>query len=144
MQPPASSTLARPTSGRLAAARSRYHQDGSAGLSGGRLVVALYQRLLSDLDRAEAAMDEGNVERAHHELVHAQEIVDSLDAALDASVWGAAGEMSALYGFVRRQLVDANVTKDPVPIAAARRVLEPLATGWEEALDLTTSGAQGS
>lgn len=140
MHPPVSSTLTRPSTGRLAAARDRYHRDGSVGLTGGRLVVALYQRLLRDLDQATAAIETGDVERAHHELVHAQEIVDSLDAALDASVWDAAESMAALYDFVRRQLLDANVTKAAAPIAAARRVLEPLASGWEEALDLTTSG----
>lgn len=141
MHPPVSSTLTRPSTGRLAAARDRYHRDGSVGLTGGRLVVALYQRLLRDLDQATAAIETGDVERAHHELVHAQEIVDSLDAALDASVWDAADSMSALYDFVRRQLLDANVTKTAPPIAAARRVLEPLASGWEAALDLTANGA---
>ena len=38
------------TNGRLAAAKSRYHQDGKGGMSGGRLVVLLYQRLVRDLN----------------------------------------------------------------------------------------------
>ncbi|MFN8051664.1 MAG: flagellar export chaperone FliS [Acidimicrobiales bacterium] len=127
------------TNGRVAAAKSRYHQDGKGAMSGERLVVLLYQRLVRDLNGANLAIEQGMVEPAHHHLVHAQEIVDQLDAALDRSAWSSAAGLGDLYDFVRRQLVQANITKQSAPVTASLRVIEPLATAWEEALAATTA-----
>ena len=56
-------------------------------------------------------------------------------------MWGAADQMSSLYDFVRRQLVQANITKDASLVGACLRVIEPLSTGWEEALVLSVAAA---
>lgn len=130
----------RPPSRRLAAARARYHTDGSTGLSGGRLLVALYQRLVRDIVGAETAIGTNDIESAHQQLVHAQEIVDSLDAALDPT-WDQAARMAALYDHLRRELVAANVAKNAAIVARCRRLVEPMADTWREALELTTSSA---
>ena len=112
MLTPASPTLVRPgaTSGRIASARSKYQKDGATGMSGGRLLVLLYQRLVRDLHTAAEAITERRIEEAHVNLVHAQEIVDQLDAALDRNAWSSAAGLGDLYDFVRRQLVQANVS----------------------------------
>ena len=99
-----------PPSRRVAAARNRYRTDGTTGMTGGRLLVALYQRLLSDLVGAETAIEAGQIESAHLQLVHAQEIVDSLEDALDPSAWDQADRMVSLYAHLRRELIAANVT----------------------------------
>lgn len=143
MQPPAS-LIARPAAGglvppsrRVAAARARYQTDGSTGLSGGKLLVALYQRLLRDIDGAATAIEARDIEGAHLQLVHAQEIVDGLEDALDPSVWDQADRMYSIYGHLRRELVAANIGKDGAIVARCRRIVEPLSDTWQEALDLT-------
>ena len=79
-----------PPSRRVAAARNRYRTDGTTGMTGGRLLVALYQRLLSDLVGAETAIEAGQIESAHLQLVHAQEIVLELRAGLRVEDWSLA------------------------------------------------------
>lgn len=129
--------LQRPTR-RVATARARYQTDGSTGLSGGRLLVALYQRLLRDLVGAETAIEARDIEGAHLHLVHAQEIVDSLEDALDRGAWDQADRMSSLYAHLHRELVAANVAKDAARVVRCRRLVEPMAQTWQDALELVT------
>lgn len=108
-------------------------------MSGGHLLVQLYRRLIRDLDGAIGAIERSEVENAHVQLVHAQDIVDSLDQALDHDAWSQAGELGRIYGHVRNELVRANMTKDAAIVVDCRRILQPLAETWEEALALTSS-----
>ena len=137
---PSTGGLQRPTR-RVASARARYQTDGSTGLSGGKLLVALYQRLLRDLVGAETAIGAHQIEAAHLQLVHAQEIVDSLEDALDRSAWDQADRMSSLYSHLRRELVAANVSKDAGRVTRCRSLVEPMAQTWQDALDLTATPA---
>ena len=142
MQPPVTTTLARPSlaspvNGRLAAAKSKYQRDGAGAMSKGQVLVLLYQRLLRDLDAADAAIARRDIEGAHTQLIHAQDIIDGLDHALDRNAWGDAEQLSSLYGHVRNELVAANITKDSRIIARCRQILQPLAETWQEALQAT-------
>ena len=140
---PAHSGL-RPPSRRATTARARYQTDGSTGLSGGKLVVALYQRLLRDLTGAETAIEARQIESAHHQLVHAQDILDSLDDALDHETWDQAPRFAQLYAHLGNELVRANVTKKAEIVRRCRAIVEPMAATWQDALDITgaTSSAE--
>jgi flagellar protein FliS len=114
-------------------ARARFVADGMATLTGPRLLVALYARLLRDLDDAGHALAAGDPALAHTHLVHAQEIVLELTLALDGAAWPAAAELAELYDWVYRRLVHANVTKDALAVAECRSVLAPLHDAWTDA-----------
>jgi flagellar protein FliS len=107
--------------------------DGMAALSGPQLLVALYRRLVRDLDDAVDAIGRDAPSDAHHALVHAQEIIHELTLALDASRWDGAATLAELYEWVYEQLVSANVTKDPELVATCRSVIVPLTEAWEDA-----------
>jgi flagellar protein FliS len=117
----------------VTAARARFVADGMATLTGPRLLVALYARLLRDLDDATAALAADDPAMAHTHLVHAQEIVLELTLALDGTAWDAAADLAELYDWVYRRLVHANVTKDAHTIAECRSVLAPLHDAWSDA-----------
>jgi flagellar protein FliS len=103
-------------------------------------VVLLYERLLRDLDDAAAAFEAGGP--VHEPLVHAQEIVAALEAALDPAAWAGANGMASLYGHLHGQLVAANLERDPARIAHCREVVAPLAAAWRDAwVELTSVGA---
>jgi flagellar secretion chaperone FliS len=122
-------------------ARARFVADGMATLTGPRLLVALYARLLRDLDDAAVAVSDGAAEAAHANLTHAQEIVYELMLALDGDVWAPAAGLADLYDWVYRRLIHANITKDAAAIAECRQVLAPLHDAWTEAANGTTSAA---
>ncbi len=131
-----------PTSPSTAArARARYASDGTGGTPTGRTVVLLYQRLERDIDEAEAALTSRDVEGAHRTLMHAQEIVMALDLALDHNAWDGAEDLSRLYRFVRDRLIEANVRKDPTPLAGCRAVIGPLSSAWQQSWASTAASA---
>jgi flagellar protein FliS len=120
------------TSASVIRARSRYASDGTGGMTSGRTVVQLYQRLERDIDDAERHLAAREIEGAHLALMHAQEIVSALDLALDHRAWDGADDLSRLYRFVRERLIAANVAKDAAPLAACRTVIAPLSAAWRE------------
>src|SRR4051794_22819603 len=119
--------------------RSKYVTDSVETMSPGRIIVALYDRCLLDLDRAVSGIEHDNLVATHAALVHAQAIINELTDALDVERWPAARQLISLYQFVNAELVVANVSKDAARIFECRQLLAPLRDAWYEA-----SGAIGS
>ena len=134
------SSIARPPVGSVAAARSRYKADGGMTASPERLVVLLYQRLVRDLVEAEGAIERGEIEASHHLLIHAQEIIDALDLALDRDAWDGAQGLGDLYAHLHDRLVDANVAKDARIVVQCRAMIEPLSDAWRDAWGSLAAG----
>jgi flagellar protein FliS len=122
------------------AAQHRYRSDGTV-MTPARAVVLLYERLLRDLDDASAALGAADRGAAHQALVHAQEIIDGLDVALDTDVWPEGVGLRDLYHYLGRRLVEANLRGDPAAVAECRRIIEPLATAWSDAWTATNGCA---
>jgi flagellar protein FliS len=117
--------------------RNRYVSDSVDTMSPGKTIVALYDRLLLDLDRAVAALALDKYGDAHRHLVHAQDIVAELHLALDVSQWPAGVGLVEIYRWVHAELIAANVEKDAARIAACRELMAPLRDAWHEAAGLT-------
>jgi flagellar protein FliS len=115
------------------AQRNRFLDDAVATASPARLLTMLYDRLVLDLHRAEAAQVAGDREAAHRDLVHAQSIVAELSSTLDVDAWDGAPRLLSLYGFLLRELVRANISGDAAVTASCRALVEPLRDAWHEA-----------
>ncbi len=116
-----------------ASLRDRYRSDAVETMSPGRLIVALYDRLLLDFERAVHAMTTNDVPGTHNALVHAQDIVNELLDSLDFDAWPAAAQLGALYEYVLRELVAANVDKDASRVVVCHQLVTPLRDAWREA-----------
>jgi flagellar protein FliS len=116
-----------------ALARSRYARDSVSTASPARPVTMLYDRLVRDLMTAEAALAKPDFEAAHHQLVHAQQIVQELAAGLDLSIWPEGEGLARLYAYLVEQLVAANVSKGVQIVTDCREIVEPLREAWHEA-----------
>jgi len=116
-----------------AAGRARYVDDAVTTASPGRLLVMLYDRLVLDLQRAEAEQREGNRGGAAPHLLHAQDIVHELAATLDLEAWDGARRLMSVYTFLLTELVAANVAGDADRTAACRELVEPLRDAWYQA-----------
>jgi flagellar secretion chaperone FliS len=114
-------------------AHAAYKADGVTTASPGRLIVMLYDRLLIDLDRAEAALN--SHQSSHEHLLHAQDIVLELRVSLDIAVWDGAAGLAGIYTFVYQELVLANVKRDVVRIGVCRQLLKPLRDAWAQILE---------
>ena len=115
------------------AARARYIKDTIETLSPARLVTMLYDALVSDLERAEAAIAAADNFEANRRLVKAQAILLELRSSLKPELWSAGPRLAALYDYLIREVVQANVAKDRTRVAICRELIEPLRDAWHVA-----------
>ncbi|MGB5757914.1 MAG: flagellar export chaperone FliS [Acidimicrobiales bacterium] len=116
-----------------AALAGRYQNDGMAGSSPQKLLLAVFDRLQRDLQDSMAAIDGNQIEAAHRSLVNAQELVFELNLALAPDVWPAALELRAIYEHLMTLLIDANMSKSVDKVEQCLRIVNPLAETWAEA-----------
>lgn len=125
-------------------ASRRYADDGILHASPARLLTMLYDRLVLDLTRGENAQRAGDVQLAHAQLTHAQDIITELRVTLKLDVWEGAAGLHALYGWWLTELLGANVRRDPERTAAVRSQVEPLRDAWHEAAKAAAAPALAS
>jgi flagellar protein FliS len=116
-----------------ASLRSRYLGDSVATASPQRILVMLYDRLALDLERARAALSEGDRQEASAQLQHAQDIVLELRSSLNVEAWEGGPRLAALYSWLIGELVQANVKADRNRVASCLQVVEPLRDAWRQA-----------
>lgn len=115
------------------AQRSRYNRDAVLSATPVRLLTMLYDRLLLDLNRAEAAQLAADWELASENLLHAQAIVSELTASLNVEAWDGGDGLFALYNYASNALISANTHRDLASTRETIALLEPLRQTWHEA-----------
>ncbi len=121
--------------------RAAYVSSSVDTMSPGRMIVALYDRLLVDLERAEQAIAAHDPSTAHGCLIHAQSIVSELHDTLDADRWPGARRLKDVYVFLLFELVAANVEKDAHRVVSCRDLVVPLRDAWTEAAGIVPNPA---
>lgn len=116
-----------------ASARQQYARDAVLSASPARLLTMLYDRLLLDLRRAEAAQEAADWQTANDQLLHAQDIVMELSSSLRPELWDGADGLRGIYEYVRMALVNANIHRDAGRTREAIRLLTPLQEAWHTA-----------
>lgn len=125
-----------------AAQRARFVGDSVATASPAKLLTMLYDRLVLDLVRAEAAQRSGDRFTANAALLHAQEIVLELSGSLRPELWKGGPALASLYDFFHSQLVSANVSGNAQATATCRALVEPLRDAWHAAAVEVSSTAR--
>ena len=123
--------LVKPTPAQTA--RKRYVSDAVATTSPAGLVTMLYDGLVSDLERAKTAIDDGDHRAANERIVRAQRIVFELQTGLRPELWSGGPALARLYVYFGEQLVRANLTKDASVVADLHRLVVPLRDAWHQA-----------
>ena len=103
-----------------------------------QLVTMLYDRLLLDLARAEAAQVSDDWATASTNLLHAQDIVAELSSSLDVAAWKGAPDLLAIYSYLTKQLIAANVGHDVERTRECANLLGPLRWAWLAAAQYLT------
>jgi flagellar protein FliS len=122
---------------------NQYQRNAILSASPARLLTMLYDRLMLDLARAEAAQQAQQWSVASDNLLHAQAIVTELTITLDTKVWDGAEGLLALYGYVTQTLISANIHRNVDRTRECIDLLEPLRQAWHEAAgDVPGASAQ--
>lgn len=121
------------------AARDTYLRIQTETASPGQLIIMLFDALLRSLTRAEEAILRADMEVTRASLMHAQDVVLELVASLDQEAEGEAGvmarQMAPLYQYIYRRTLDASLHKDIAAVREALRLVSPLRTAWQAALE---------
>lgn len=123
---------------------NQYQREAILAASPARLLTMLYDRLMLDLSRAQAAQHQQDWNTASAELLHAQSIVTELQSSLKPELWNGAEQLQALYSFVTGLLIRANTERDAALTAEAATLLEPLRQAWHEAAAAPVQGNQNA
>jgi flagellar protein FliS len=97
------------------------------------LVVMLYQGAVRFVRLGIDSLDRSDATNAHTNFVRAQDIVIELLGSLNREAGGPiAQQLAALYDYCFRQLVTANIKRDPAPAREVVGILRELGTAWQE------------
>jgi flagellar protein FliS len=114
-------------------ARAAYMDASVATASPARLLVMLFDRLVLDVQRGLDAQRRGDFQETHRQLTHAQDIVLELQSSLRADEFKGGYDLAALYSFLHRQLVMANIRKDAVITDEVLILVTDLCDAWRQA-----------
>ena len=116
-------------------ASEQYAQTKIQTASGGDLVVMLYQGCIKFMRLAKKSIEEDNVHNTNEYLIRSQDIIMELLTTLDAEKGGeVAQNLAALYEYMYRELIQANMKKDPERIDQVEGMLLELLEAWKEAV----------
>jgi flagellar protein FliS len=116
---------------------SRYRQVRTEGsvedANPHRLIAMLFDGALSRIALAAAHMRRGEIEAKGAAITRALEIVGALRASLDMDVAGGLPErLDALYDYVSRRLLHANIENDAKVLDEVGGLLRVIADAWAE------------
>ena len=121
------------------AALSAYQQNSIDTASPARLIVMLYDGVVTALDKTAAALSTPiDIELAHKELTRCQDIVLELMQALNHDAGDMAVRLATIYEYCHHQLVQANAAKDFSHAQPVRDIFADLRDAWTE---ITESGS---
>jgi len=96
------------------------------------LIIMLYDRAILLLDKAKNEISEKKHEEKHESLTKASNIVFELIQSLDQDKGGEiAASLLRLYGFVVREILDADTNLNIKALDNAKGILSELRESWE-------------
>ncbi len=100
------------------------------------LILMLYDKAILLLGKAREEISEKKHEEKHDSLTKACNIVFELMQSLDRDKGGEiATSLSRLYGFVVREILDADTNLNIKALDTAKTILSELRTSWEDIKD---------
>lgn len=99
------------------------------------LTLMLYNGLIKFLKLAQQGMEEKSIEKANNNIIRAQDIITEFMSTLDMQYDVSSGLM-AIYDYMNRRLIEANVRKDKSIVEEVIGYAEELRDTWAQAMKL--------
>ena len=108
-----------------------YQVNDISTSSQGQLILMLYDGALQAVNQSIECMGRKELAEQGRHILKAQDIINELSLALDMKLGGeVAKTLEQLYQFVLNQLIQANITSDPMYLESVIKVLSPLRDAW--------------
>jgi len=114
-------------------AHKKYKQVQVKTANNEKLLIMLYQGCIKFLKLAKKSINENDIEGTNNYIIRAQDIIRELRNTLNMEKGGEiATNLSQLYDFMLRQLVEANINKDSEKIEVVEDMMLELLDSWKQ------------
>ncbi|MFJ7838505.1 flagellar export chaperone FliS [Lysinibacillus sphaericus] len=114
-------------------AQNAYKQNSVTTASPGELTLMLYNGCLKFLSKAKLAIQDKNIQDKNTNLIKAQAIISELMATLNMDI-EVSKNMFALYEYMNRRLVEANIKNDVSIIEEVEGFVTEFRDTWKEVI----------
>ncbi|TKI72832.1 flagellar export chaperone FliS [Lysinibacillus mangiferihumi] len=114
-------------------AQNAYKQNSVTTASPGELTLMLYNGCLKFLSKAKLAIQDKNIQDKNTNLIKAQAIISELMATLNMDI-EVSKNMLALYEYMNRRLVEANIQNDVSIIEEVEGFVTEFRDTWKEVI----------
>lgn len=97
------------------------------------LTLMLYDGTIKFLNIAEFALEKGDLQKAHDNIVKTERIIEYLRNTLDMK-YPVAQDFENMYSYIDRRLVEANMTKDKEIITEINGHMHSIRDNWIEVM----------
>lgn len=112
-----------------------YQQNSVNTAAPGELTLMLYNGCLKFIKLAEQALKDGAMDQKNENLVKAQNIIQELQVTLNRDI-AISEQLSLLYDYIYRRLVEANVKNDLSILQEAEGYIIEFRDTWKQAIQI--------
>jgi flagellar protein FliS len=102
------------------------------------LTLMLYNGSVKFLQLAKLAIEKKEWEKAHSFIMRTEDIINELIVTLNMD-YDISKSLAALYDYMKRRLVEANIKKDIIILEEVEQMLMELKTTWSQAMKSVTT-----
>lgn len=114
-------------------AYAQYKNNKIMTASAPELTLMLYDGAIKFLNVADFAMEKGDIQKAHNNIVKTEKIIEYLRNTLDMK-YPVARDFENMYSYIDRRLVEANITKDREIVGEINGHLHSIRDTWIEVM----------
>ena len=110
-----------------------YLQNSIKTASPAKLTLMLYEGAIKFCNIAAEGIDENNIDKAHKNIMKAENIILELRGTLEMK-YPVAEEFDKVYDYIYRRLVEANMKKDKEILQDALKHIKTMRDTWKEVM----------
>lgn len=116
-------------------AAQMYQKNSVQTASPAKLTLMLYDGAVKFCNMALEAMEEGDIEKTHNNIIKVENIIVEFRATLDMK-YPVAKDFDVVYDYIYRRLVEANMNKDKEVLEEALEHIKTMRETWIEVMRL--------
>lgn len=122
----------------LPGAYAQYNNSKILTASPAELVLMLYEGAIKFNNIAIVAIQHGEIEKAHVNIVKTERIIDHLRITLDMK-YPVSQDFERIYSYLSQRLVEGNITKDPAILEEVSEHLRAVRDTWKQVMQMAKS-----
>lgn len=109
----------------------KYMQQSVSTMTPAQMLIALYDKAVTELKKSIIYIDEKDYSAVNKSISKVEDIVDMLDSNLKVK-YEISNNLAAIYDYLRRSLVQANIKKDKELVESLIPFFEELRDAYKE------------